>query len=137
QQLLNKYRAELQTETFKASANHSKNHLSELELEKVRNRLQKRIEELEPLPELLKQAEIERETLQNNIDELRKRLSLQSNFLTPIQLNDRNNCYRFSSDDDIQTLQGKIISLEEENKKLLKMFNTKEEELRNVQYIID
>ncbi|CAF4012931.1 unnamed protein product [Rotaria sp. Silwood2] len=138
EQLVNDYRARLQTQTFKASANHSKNHLSEVELEKVRGRLQKRIEELEPLPELLKQAEIEKEKLQKDIDELRKRLPRQSNFLNQTQLTDRSNSNRSLPDDDIRTLQrdifSKIISLEEENEKLSKMLNTKEEELRNAQY---
>ncbi|CAF1186391.1 unnamed protein product [Rotaria sordida] len=129
EQLVNEYRAQLQTQTFKASANHSKNHLSEIELEKIRNRLQKRIEELEPLPELLKQAEVEREKLQKDIDELRKYLPQQSNFLT-----DQVKSNRFSSNDDIRTLQRQIISLEEENEKLIKMLNAKEEELRNAQH---
>jgi hypothetical protein len=96
--LANDYKAQLHTQTLKTSANNSRNHLSEIELEKIRARLQKRIEELEPLPELLKQAELKNEKLQ-------KRLSEQSNFRTQTPLTDRIKENHFSSDDDTRTLQ--------------------------------
>lgn len=67
ERLANEYKAQLQTEALKTSANNSKNHLSELELERTRVRLQKRIEELEPLPELLKQMEMKNEKLQRQL----------------------------------------------------------------------
>jgi chromosome segregation ATPase len=96
--LANEYKAQLHTQTLKTSANNSRNHLSEIELEKIRVRLQKRIEELEPLPELLKQAELKNEKLQ-------KRLSEQSNYLTQPTLLDRFKDNHLSSDDDNRTLQ--------------------------------
>jgi len=96
--LANEYKAQLHTQTLKTSANNSRNHLSEIELEKIRVRLQKRIEELEPLPELLKQAELKNEKLQ-------KRLSEQSNYLTQPTLLDRFKDNHLSSDDNNQTLQ--------------------------------
>ncbi|CAF3199092.1 unnamed protein product [Rotaria socialis] len=133
EQLLNECRAQLHTRTLQASAHNSKNHLSEVELEKVRSRLQKRIEELDPLPELLKQAEVEKEKLQQDIDELRKRLPLQSNFLAQSPGTDQTRQTRFSPNDDIRALQRRIVSLEEENQKLSKMLNAKDEELRNAQ----
>jgi len=96
--LANEYKAQLHTQTLKTSANNSRNHLSEIELEKIRVRLQKRIEELEPLPELLKQAELKNEKLQ-------KLLSEQSNYLTQPPLLDRFKDNHLSSDDDNRTLQ--------------------------------
>jgi len=72
EQLANEYQAQLRTQTLKSSANNSRNHLSEIELEKVRFKLQKRIEELEPLPELLKQAEQKNVILQKQINDLQK-----------------------------------------------------------------
>ena len=58
--------------------NPSQNHLSELDLAEKRSRLQKQIETLEPLPELLKQAEVKNERLQERIDHLEKRLADRS-----------------------------------------------------------
>ena len=58
--------------------NPSQNHLSELDLAEKRSRLQKQIEKLEPLPELLKQAEVKNERLQERIDHLEKRLADRS-----------------------------------------------------------
>jgi uncharacterized protein (DUF2267 family) len=98
EQLANEYKAQLHTQTLKTSANNSRNHLSEIELEKIRARLQKRIEELEPLPELLKQAELKNEKLQ-------KRLSEQSTFFTQTPSNDQSKENHLSSDDDHRTLQ--------------------------------
>jgi chromosome segregation ATPase len=103
--LANEYKAQLHTETLKTSANNSRNHLSEIELEKVRTRLQKRIEELEPLPELLKQAELENEKLRKQNNELQKRLSEQSTFETQTHLIDRIKDHHLSSDDNNRTLQ--------------------------------
>jgi chromosome segregation ATPase len=103
--LANEYKAQLHTQTLKTSANNSRNHLSEIELEKIRARLQKRIEELEPLPELLKQAELKNKKLQQHNDELQKRLSEQSTFPTQTSLADRIQENHFSSDDDPRTLQ--------------------------------
>jgi len=98
ERLANEYKAQLHTQTLKTSASNSRNHLSEVELEKIRARLQKRIEELEPLPELLKQAEIKN-------DKLQKRLSEKSNFPTQTPLIDRNKDNQLSSDDNNRTLQ--------------------------------
>ena len=58
--------------------NTSRNHLSELDLEEKRSRLQKQIENLQPLPELLKQAEVKNEGLQEQIRDLEKRLADRS-----------------------------------------------------------
>lgn len=73
ERLVDEYRAQLHTEALKTSANNSKNHLSELELERTRTRLQRRIEELEPLPALLKQVELKNDKLQQHIQDLEKR----------------------------------------------------------------
>ncbi len=97
EQLANDYKAQLYTQTLKSSANNSKNHLSEIELEKVRIRLQRRIEELEPIPELLKQAELKNQQLEKHVHELQRHVTDQSTFI------DRNNY--FTADDDYRTLQ--------------------------------
>ena len=98
--LANEYKAQLHTQTLQASANNSKNHLSELELERVRLRLQKRIAELEPLPKLLKQAETKNDYLQKHVNELEKRSSVGLNFTTQTSLIDRTNDNCIKSDDD-------------------------------------
>lgn len=103
--LLSDCRAQLHTQTLHVSATNSKNHLSEIELEKVRSRLLKRIEELDPLPELLKQAEAEKEKLQTDIDELRKRVPLQSNLLTQLPLTNTTKFNDYSPNDEIRTLK--------------------------------
>ncbi|CAF0777109.1 unnamed protein product [Adineta steineri] len=126
--VISEYKAQLHTETLKTSANNSKNHLSEIELERIRARLQKRIEELEPLPDLLKQVESKNEKLQKHIHELEKRFSGQS--MTSI---DRSKDNHSSFNDDTRTLQRKIVSLEDQNEDLLKKLNKKEEELHIVQ----
>lgn len=100
EQLANEYKAQLHTQTLKTSANNSRNHLSEIELEKIRTRLQKRIEELEPLPELLKQAEAKNEKLQKQINELHKRSSDQSTFFTQNSPDDRSKDTHHSLTDD-------------------------------------
>ncbi len=105
EQLANEYKAQLHTQTLKTSANNSRNHLSEIELEKIRARLQKRIEELEPLPELLKQAELKNERLQKQNNELQKHLSEQSTFFTQTPTNDRLKENHHSFDDDSRILQ--------------------------------
>ena len=107
EQLANEYKAQLHTQTLKTSANNSRNHLSEIELEKIRARLQKRIEELEPLPELLKQAEIKNEKLQKQNNDLQKRLADQSTFFTQTPTNGRtkDNYHHYSSDEEHRTLQ--------------------------------
>ena len=97
EQLANDYKAQLYTQTLKSSASNSKNHLSEIELEKVRVRLQRRIEELEPIPELLRQAELKNQQLEKHVHELQKHVTDQSTFI------DRNNY--FTADDDHRTLQ--------------------------------
>ena len=74
ERLVNEYKTQLHTETLKTSANNSRNHLSQIDFDEKRARLQKRFEELEPLPELLKQAEDKNEKLQRTIRELEKRL---------------------------------------------------------------
>jgi len=78
ERLVGEYKEQLNTQTLKTSVNNSKNHLSEIELEKLRIRLQQRIEELEPLPELLRQAEMKNHELQTGILEQEKRLVEQS-----------------------------------------------------------
>ena len=105
ERLANEYKAQLHTETLKSSANNSKNHLSEIELERIRARLQKRIEELEPLPELLKQVELKNEKLQKHINELEKRSSGQSAFVNQTSFTDRSKDNHLSSDGDNRTLQ--------------------------------
>lgn len=70
ERLANEYKAQLHTETLKGSASNSRNHLSQLDLEDKRTRLQKRIDDLENLPELLKQEEMKNEKLQKRIREL-------------------------------------------------------------------
>ena len=106
ERLANEYKAQLHTQTLKTSANNSRNHLSEIELEKVRARLQKRIEELEPLPELLKEVELKNEKLQKQNNDLQKRLAEQSTFFTqsPTQDPPKEN-HHHSSDEDHRTLQ--------------------------------
>jgi chromosome segregation ATPase len=104
ERLANEYKAQLHTQTLKTSANNSKNHLSEIELERIRARLQKRIEELEPLPELLKQVELKNEKLQKRINELEKRSSEQSTYGNQTYSFDRIKDNQFSSDDN-RTLQ--------------------------------
>jgi chromosome segregation ATPase len=78
ERLVGEYKEQLNTQTLKTSVNNSKNHLSEIELEKLRIRLQQRIEELEPLPELLRQAEMKNHEIQTCILEQEKRLVEQS-----------------------------------------------------------
>jgi uncharacterized protein YigA (DUF484 family) len=95
--LANEYKAQLYTQTLKTSANNSKNHLSEIELDKIRTRLQRRIEELEPLPELLRQAELKNDQLAKHILELQRHLTDHSTFV------DRT--IYVSSDNDPQSLQ--------------------------------
>jgi len=104
ERLAHEYKAQLHTQTLKTSANNSKNHLSEIELERIRARLQKRIEELEPLPELLKQVELKNEKLQKHINELEKRSSEQSTYGNQTYSFDRIKDNHFSSDDN-RTLQ--------------------------------
>lgn len=89
EQSASEYKAQLHTQTLKTSANNSRNHLSEIELEKIRVRLQKRIEELEPLPELLKQAESKNDKLQKQVNDMHKRPSDQSGFFTQNSPDDR------------------------------------------------
>ncbi len=84
ERLVGEYKEQLHTQSLKTSVNNSKNHLSEIELEKMRIRLQKRIEELEPLPELLRQAEMKNQELQTRLLEQEKRLAEQSAFITEL-----------------------------------------------------
>jgi uncharacterized protein (DUF342 family) len=81
ERLVGEYKEQLHNQTLRASVDNSKTHISEIELEKMRIRLQKRIEELEPLPELLRQAEMKNQELQTCILEQDKRLIEQSNFI--------------------------------------------------------
>jgi chromosome segregation ATPase len=84
ERLVNEYKEQLHNQTLKTSVNNSKNHISEIELEKMRIRLQKRIEELEPLPELLRQAEMKNHELQTSILEQDRRLAEQSAFIAEL-----------------------------------------------------
>ena len=70
ERLVAECKAQLNTETLKSSANNSRHHLSQLDLEEKRTRLQKRIDDLENLPELLKKEEMKNENLQKKIREL-------------------------------------------------------------------
>ena len=81
ERLVTEYKEQLHAQTLKNSVNNSKSHLSELELEKMRTRLQQRIEELEPLPELLRQAEMKNQDLQTRLLEQEKRLAEQSSII--------------------------------------------------------
>jgi hypothetical protein len=105
EQIANEYKAQLHTQTLKTSANNSRNHLSEVELEKVRVRLQKRIEELEPIPELLKHAEVKNEKLEKHINDLEKHLSEQSTYRVQTSSSDRTKDNHYLSDDDNRSLQ--------------------------------
>lgn len=84
ERLVKEYKEQLRTQTLQTSVNNSKNHLSEIELEKMRIRLQKRIEELEPLPELLRQAEMKNHELQTHIIDLERRLSEQGTYINEL-----------------------------------------------------
>ena len=96
ERLANDYKTQLHTETLKSSANNSRSHLSQVDFEEKRARLQKRFEELEPLPELLKEAENKNDKLQKTIHELEKRLLEPSS--------DRSNG-QHGSDTDYRALQ--------------------------------
>ena len=82
--LVAEYKEQLHAQSLKTSVNNSKSHISEIELEKMRTRLQKRIEELEPLPELLRQAEMKNQELQTRLLEQEKRLMEQSQYLSDL-----------------------------------------------------
>ena len=84
ERLVTEYKEQLHAQTLKNSVNNSKSHLSELELEKMRTRLQQRIEELEPLPEFLRQAEMKNQDLQTRILEQEKRLADQSSIISDL-----------------------------------------------------
>ena len=84
ERLVTEYKEQLQTQTLKSSINNSKTHLSEIELDKMRIRLQKRIEELEPLPELLRQAEMKNQELQTCLIEQDKRLAEQATIISEL-----------------------------------------------------
>jgi chromosome segregation ATPase len=84
ERLVGEYKEQLHNQTLKSSLDNSKTHLSEIELEKMRIRLQKRIEELEPLPELLRQAEMNNQELQTRILEQDKCLAEQSAFINAL-----------------------------------------------------
>ncbi|CAF0722614.1 unnamed protein product [Rotaria sp. Silwood1] len=148
ERLVAEYKEQLHTQTLKTSIDNSKTHLSEIELEKMRVRLQKRLEELEPLPELLRQAEMKNQELETRILEQEKHLAEQSAFIT--ELNSKTNVQHHiidrmkenhhSFDDDhrtlhqkIDTLQRQLITLEEDNATLLRNLNAKDEALRNAQ----
>lgn len=70
ERLVDECKAQLHTETLKSSANNSRHHLSQLDLEEKRTRLQNRLDDLKNLPELLKQEEMKNEHLQKKIREL-------------------------------------------------------------------
>ena len=84
ERLVIEYKEQLHSQSLKTSVNNSKSHISEIELEKMRTRLQKRIEELEPLPELLRQAEMKNQELQTRLLEQEKRLMEQSQYLSDL-----------------------------------------------------
>lgn len=116
ERLVNEYKEQLHTQTLKTSVNNSKNQLSEIELEKMRIRLQKRIEELEPLPELLREAEMKNHELQTCILEHEKRLTEQSAIINDLssKINVQNHMIdqmkenHYSFDDDHRALHQKI-----------------------------
>lgn len=84
ERLVAEYKEQLHQQTLKTSLDNSKTHLSEVELEKMRIRLQKRIEELEPLPELLRQAEMKNQELETRLIEQEKCLAEQSAFINEL-----------------------------------------------------
>ena len=84
ERLVNEYKEQLHVQTLKTSVNNSKTHVSEMELDKTRIRLQNRIEELEPLPEFLRQAELKNQELQTRLLDQEKRLIEQKNFITEL-----------------------------------------------------
>ncbi|CAF3790687.1 unnamed protein product [Rotaria sordida] len=141
ERLVAEYKEQLHTQTLKTSIDNSKNHLSEIELEKMRVRLQKRLEELEPLPELLREAEMKNQELETRILEQEKCLAEQSAIIT--ELNSKTNVQHHiidrmkenhhSFDGDQRSLQRQLITLEEENATLLRNLNAKDEALRNAQ----
>ena len=96
ERLANEYKAQLNSELLKNSAHNSRNHLSQIDYEEKRARLQKRLEELEPLPELLKQSEQKQERLQKLVRDLEKRLENSSAM---------SNTRSSSMDDNLRSLQ--------------------------------
>ncbi|CAF3178052.1 unnamed protein product [Rotaria socialis] len=148
ERLVGEYKEQLHTQTLKASVDNSKTHLSEIDFEKMRVRLQKRLEELEPLPEYLRQAEMKNQELETRLLEQDRRLADQSSLIheltskmsTQNQIIDRIKDSNYSFDDDYRGLQQKIdglqrqmITLEEDNDNLLRNLSAKEEALRNTQ----
>ncbi|CAF5202945.1 unnamed protein product, partial [Rotaria magnacalcarata] len=148
ERLVGEYKEQLHTQTLKASVDNSKTHLSEIDFEKMRVRLQKRLEELEPLPEYLRQAEMKNQELETRLLEQDRRLADQSSLIHELtskmssqnQIIDRINDSNYSFDDDYRGLQQKIdglqrqmITLEEDNGNLLRNLSAKEEALRNAQ----
>ncbi|CAF0915991.1 unnamed protein product [Didymodactylos carnosus] len=149
ERLMKDYKEQLNTSTSKIERNNlTKNHLSEMELEKRRVILQKRIEELEPLPELLRQAEFKNQELQTKLIECEKRINEQTSYINELtskhsvqyRLLDRMKEKTYSSDDDNRTLQQKIDLLErqlcaseEENTNIHRNLNIKDETVRDLQ----
>lgn len=84
ERLVNEYKEQLHVQSLKTSVNNSKTHHSEIEFEKIRIRLQKRLEELEPLPELLRQAELKNSDLQSRLLDQEKRISEQNNIINEL-----------------------------------------------------
>ncbi|UJR26108.1 hypothetical protein I4U23_007454 [Adineta vaga] len=139
--LIAEYKEQLHNQTLKTSIHNSKSHLSEIELDKLRFRLQKRIEELEPLPELLRQAELRNQDLQTRLAEKSTYINeLNSKTTVHNHIFDRLKDTHFSFDNDHSTfppknesLQRQLNALEEDNAVLLRNLNAKEEALRNTQ----
>lgn len=84
ERIVSEYKDQLHTHTLKTSVDNSKIHVSEIEFEKMRVRLQKRLEELEPLPEYLRQAEMRNQELETRFLEQEKRLADQSSLIADL-----------------------------------------------------
>ncbi|CAF0778111.1 unnamed protein product [Adineta ricciae] len=132
ERLVAEYKEQLHNQALKTSINNNKSHLSEIELDKLRYRLQKRIEELEPLPELLRQAELKNQDLQ-------ARLAEQTTYMSELKAksNVQNHILDRLKDDHFspknESLQRHLNVLEEDNATLLRNLNAKEDALRNAQ----
>ncbi len=137
-------------------------HFREIELDKVRSKLQQRLNELEPLPELLKNTELklhealkkqkeyeshngEQERVISNlnvkIERLETLIADKENALNNIKASSSNHDIGFSQliknsyPVDSNLIERKIKSLEEENHELFRQLTIKDEALREANVI--
>ncbi len=137
-------------------------HFREIELDKVRSKLQQRLNELEPLPELLKNTELklhealkkqkefeshngEQERVISNlnvkIEKLETLIAEKENALNNVKASSSNHDIGFSQliknsyPVDSNLIERKIKSLEEENHELFRQLTIKDEALRDANVI--